>query len=842
MATQASRVTSLELVSSLASDFNLSVVGNLTGVTLNATAAGAIEVITVGGSFIPGTFSAQNSTVTLNSATTPVAAGGFAYNNLTVSKTAAGNIVNLAALASVGGALTVTQGTLNLAGNLSPTGVVTVNGTLEVGTNTLTVDSSPERVLSPSAQVPSILRGPSTLLRSPPSDAASIFSGGDFSPTAFTASTSTVTFDGATTPVAAGGFAYNNLSVNKSAAGNIVNLAALASVGGNLTVTLGTLNLGGNLSVTGNLTGAGIVATSDFNLSVVGNLTGVTLNATAAGAIEVITVGGSFTPGIFSAQNSTVTLNSATTPVAAGESAHNNLSVNKSAAGDIVNLGALASVGGNLTVTQGTLNLAGNLSPTGVVTVNGTLEVGANTLTVDSLTGTGAVTVSTGTIDSTGTINVATITASDAASIFSGGAFSPTAFTASTSTVTFDGATTPVAAGGFAYNNLSVNKSAAGNIVNLGALASVGGNLTVTLGTLNLGGNLSVTGNITGAGIVATSDFNLSVVGNLTGVTLNATAAGAVEVITIGGSFIPGTFSAQNSTVTLNSATTPVAAGGFAYNNLTVSKTAAGNIVNLAALASVGGALTVTQGTLNLAGNLSPTGVVTVNGTLEVGTNTLTVDSLTGTGAVTISTGTIDSTGTINVATITASDAASIFSGGDFSPTAFTASTSTVTFDGATTPVAAGGFAYNNLSVNKSAAGNIVNLGALASVGGNLTVTLGTLNLGGNLSVTGNLTGAGIVATSDFNLSVVGNLTGVTLNATAAGAVEVITVGGSFTPGTFSAQNSTVTLNSATTPVAAGEFAYNNLSVNKSAAGDIVNLAALASVGGNLTVTLGTLT
>ncbi|GAB1455200.1 hypothetical protein MASR2M48_05070 [Spirochaetota bacterium] len=59
--------------------------------------------------------------------------------------------------------------------------------------------------------------------------------------------------------------------------------------------------------------------------------------------------------------------------------------------------------------------------------------------------------------------------------------------------------------------------------------------------------------------------------------------------------------------------------------------------------------------------------MVTVNGTLEVGTNTLTVDSLTGTGAVTISTGTIDSTGTINVATITASDAASIFSGGDFS-------------------------------------------------------------------------------------------------------------------------------------------------------------------------------
>ncbi|GAB1455202.1 hypothetical protein MASR2M48_05090 [Spirochaetota bacterium] len=47
---------------------------------------------------------------------------GFAYNNLTVSKTAAGNIVNLAALASVGGALTVTQGTLNLAGNLLPPG------------------------------------------------------------------------------------------------------------------------------------------------------------------------------------------------------------------------------------------------------------------------------------------------------------------------------------------------------------------------------------------------------------------------------------------------------------------------------------------------------------------------------------------------------------------------------------------------------------------------------------------------------------------------------------------------------------------------------------------------
>ncbi|MDX9899210.1 MAG: hypothetical protein RBT62_09825, partial [Spirochaetia bacterium] len=144
---------------------------------------------------------------------------------------------------------------------------------------------------------------------------------------------------------------------------------------------------------------------------------------------------------------------------------------------------------------------------------------------------------------------------------------------------------------------------------------------------------------------------------------------------------------------------------------------------------------------------------LTITGTLAVGANTLTAASISGTGTLTISTGTIDSTGTINVATITASDAASIFSGGDFSPTAFTASTSTVNLDGATTPVTAGGFAYNNLTVSKIAAGNIVNLAALASVGGNLTVTLGTLNLGGNLSVTGNLTGAGIVATSDFNLS-----------------------------------------------------------------------------------------
>ncbi|GAB1455201.1 hypothetical protein MASR2M48_05080 [Spirochaetota bacterium] len=176
------------------------------------------------------------------------------------------------------------------------------------------------------------------------------------------------------------------------------------------------------------------------------------------------------------------------------------------------------------------------------------------------------------------------VTASDVGGASLQAAHFPTAFTASTGTVTFRRRNNARRAGGLAYNNLSVNKSAAGDIVNLAALASVGGNLTVTLGTLNLGGNLSVTGNITGAGIVATADFNLSVVGNLTGVTLNATAAGAVEVITVGGSFIPGTFSAQNSTVTLNSATTPVAAGGFAYNNLTVSKTAAGNIVNLAAL------------------------------------------------------------------------------------------------------------------------------------------------------------------------------------------------------------------------------------------------------------------
>ncbi|GAB1455199.1 hypothetical protein MASR2M48_05060 [Spirochaetota bacterium] len=165
-----------------------------------------------------------------------------------------------------------------------------------------------------------------------------------------------------------------------------------------------------------------------------------------------------------------------------------------------------------------------------------------------------------------------------------------------------------------------------------------------------------------------------------------------------------------------------------------------------------------------------------------------------------------------------------------FLSTAFTASTSTVTFDGATTPVAAGGFAYNNLSVNKSAAGNIVNLGALASVGGNLTVTLGTLNLGGNLSVTGNITGAGIVATSDFNLSVVGNLTGITLNADPGVNIEVMTIGEDFTPSTFSAQNSKVILIGATTPVAIGPINYFNLSLEKTVTA-VVNPAGASAYG-----------
>jgi hypothetical protein len=144
------------------------------------------------------------------------------------------------------------------------------------------------------------------------------------------------------------------------------------------------------------------------------------------------------------------------------------------------------------------------------------------------------------------------------------------------------------------------------------------------------------TASLSGAGSLATGDRNLTVAGgDLTIATLSADEGVSVETITVSGDFTPGTFTAENSTVVMNSADTPVVVKALAYYNLTLEKDAAANIVNLGSGASIGGKLTVTTGTLNQGGSLTVTGDIEIaaGGELVTGDYNLSAANITELGA-----------------------------------------------------------------------------------------------------------------------------------------------------------------------------------------------------------------
>ena len=212
----------------------------------------------------------------------------------------------------------------------------------------------------------------------------------------FTEGTSTLTMSGAATTIrfTAPRQPYN-LFIAPGAGNTVSVLTDDLTVGNTLTVTNGTfatnstsLTVTGATSVAGTLTGStapdtitangGLTATGTVNLNggdlSTTNLTvSGTLAATAAAPAETITVTGNIdfsnAGDNFTQDDSTILMAGATTPAtinAAGEDGFHHLTVNKSAAGDIVRLLtalALDNGSGVLTLTTGTLELNGHPHP-----------------------------------------------------------------------------------------------------------------------------------------------------------------------------------------------------------------------------------------------------------------------------------------------------------------------------------------------------------------------------------------------------------------------------------------------------------------------------------------------
>jgi len=283
----------------------------------------------------------------------------------------------------------------------------------------------------------------------------------------FTGSTATQTFDltGATSTWA------TSITINK-ASGTVKLLSALvmSAASQNLTLTSGTLDLNGN-NLTVNGTSATLTVQNGAKLQLQGG--------------ETITANTNY-PQLDS--GSTVTYNGTSSYTVKNYSYHH-LTLNGS--GGTFTLGAAGSVAGNLTITAGTLDLAGqNLSVTGTFSNSGTLRLQGGETTV-SLT-----------MDTTH------------------------------GTVIYNGSSTYTSLKlGNTYQNVTFNNSS-GTWKHSGTL-TVNGNLTITAGTLDSNSqNITLTGNWSNSGTY-TSGTNT--------VTLNGTSQ------TISGS---ATFSSLTKTVT----------------------------------------------------------------------------------------------------------------------------------------------------------------------------------------------------------------------------------------------------------------------------------------------------
>lgn len=373
--------------------------------------------------------------------------------------------------------------------------------------------------------------------------------------------------------------------------------------------------------------------------------------------------------------------------------------------------GVAISAGQSLTVSGNAVLNATSIN-------NGTsksINVGAGTFTIG-----GNLTLTNGTGTRTAVLSMSTGTANIGGSLSSGGTLTP-----GTGTVVFNGAAAQNA-GGYTYNNLTVNKSS--GTATLTGSATINGNLSVSAGTLDL------------------STFTAN----------RATAGGAITVaggatLKIGGS---NTFPANYTTRTLAansvvdySGSSQTVSNGAPYSHLNLS--GSGN-KSVGAGLTVNGNLTIGAGTTLLASTFTHNikGNLGNSGTLTPGSSTFIFD---GTSAQSIA-------GPVSFFNLTLNNAAGITASGaitvqgSFTNTAgFTAETSTVTFGGSSAQSLTGAATFNNLTMNNAAG---LTLNNTVAVDGTLTLSSGNITTGANALV---INPAGSVTRTSGH--VVGNMT-----------------------------------------------------------------------------------
>ncbi|MEP6512241.1 MAG: hypothetical protein ABJA79_00110, partial [Parafilimonas sp.] len=353
------------------------------------------------------------------------------------------------------------------------------------------------------------------------------------------------------------------------------------------------------------------------------------------------------------------------------------------------------------------------------ITVNGDLILsdGTSNHVINVSAGIGTITLA-GSLTETGGANV-TFTGSGSLNIGNNFNYTSGAFTASTSSVTYNGTVSQTIAG-LTYNNLTINKTA--GIASINNAATISGNLSVSAGELDINAATTISGNVTiSAGAILNGD----------GVTVLA-----------GGNWTnSGTFISLAGTINFNGTGTQNISS-TTFNNLTINKTS---------------------------GTATPTGNLTINGNLSVSAGTLDLSTFNGNRS---------SAGGI----LSVSNGATLLAGGannfpsNFNTNSF-GSNSTVNYNGAAAQSIAG-VTYGNLTLTNGGA-NAKTLAASATISGNFLINSGatfnagafTINLSGNYTNSGTFTAA--TSTMIFN----GSSKTITGNTT----FNKLTVNGSYT-------------------------------------------------------------
>ncbi len=575
-------------------------------------------------------------------------------------------------------------------------------------------------------------------------------------------------------------------------------------------------------------------------------------------------------------------------------------------AGDDVNIGGGLTITVNVNSACATLTYESGAGNTNLVTINSgftltisgavtiprtgggntnTLDVGAGTLSAGSMAftngGSGAggnkrhfLTISTGTATITGNVTQvgstgsATITFSGAGLLQLGGTFldaSTCTFTASTGTVTYNGAAQTL--GDFTYYNLTLAGSGAKNMSTGGGVTTINNNFVMS-GTATAAPTvaLTVTGNVTlGAGttlapaasLAVGVDFTLSAGSTFTGGTLTHTIAGNW---TNNG----GTFNNANSIINLNGAAQTIGgSSSTSFNSLFLTgsgtKTfgiaticgdelsiATGIVANLGSITTHSSRILTMGGSGQVPGSWGSTASAATNknntfftagttGILNV-TNAGFYSRLTGNWNSNTSWSNVGFGGAVASSFPAAGDDVNIGGGVTITVNVNSAS-STLTYE-------SGAANTNQVTINSGITLNVSGLVTIARPTNPNTNTLavgaGILNAGSMVFSNGGggggqrhlLTISTGTATITGDVTQAGSTGSATITFTGSGLLKL---GGAFlnsTNATFTQSTGTVEYNGGAQTV--GDFTYNNLTLSGSGVKDLSTVTGVTAINNNL--------